>query len=247
MRMALAQAVHHARHRSVFQRRLADQPMMRSVLADLALEVEAAVALVMRLARAFDHPEDAAEAARARLLTPAVKYWVCKTAPAFIYEAMECLGGNGYVEESILPRLYREAPVNAIWEGSGNVMCLDVMRVLSHSASKTRVNALVDGAAAHAVLDALAGDAGDLPGAHEVADLVNATLSTGEREAHARAAVGHLALLAAAAALRWSAPEEIAELFARTRLRDRHDGMLGTGDISADEARVLLERALPLK
>ena len=104
---------------------------MRAVLADLALEVEGAVALVMRLSRAFDHAAaDPREAAYARLLTPAAKYWICKTAPGFIFEAMECLGGNGYVEESVLPRLYREAPVNAIWEGSGNVMCLDVLRAL---------------------------------------------------------------------------------------------------------------------
>ncbi len=131
MRMALAQAVHHCRYRSVFQKHLYDQPMMRAVLADLALEVEGAVALAMRLARAFDHAgTDPREAAYARIVTPAAKYWVCKTAPGFIYEAMECLGGNGYVEESVLPRLYREAPVNAIWEGSGNVMCLDVLRAL---------------------------------------------------------------------------------------------------------------------
>jgi putative acyl-CoA dehydrogenase len=113
----------------VFQKHLADQPMMQAVLAAMALEVEAATALVMRLARAFDLAAgDPLEAAYARVLTPAVKYWVCKTAPALIYEAMECLGGNGYVEESVLPRLYRAAPVNAIWEGSGNVMCLDVLR-----------------------------------------------------------------------------------------------------------------------
>jgi putative acyl-CoA dehydrogenase len=131
MRMAVAQAVHHCRCRSVFQRHLYDQPMMRAVLADLALEVEGAIALVMRLSRAFDSAAtDAREAAYARLVTPAAKYWICKTAPGFIYEAMECLGGNGYVEESVLPRLYREAPVNAIWEGSGNVMCLDVLRAL---------------------------------------------------------------------------------------------------------------------
>ena len=105
--------------------------MMRAVLADLALEVEGAVALVMRLARAFDRAAtDPHGRAYARLLTPAAKYWVCNTVPSFVYEAMECLGGNGYVEESVLPRLYREAPVNAIWEGSGNVMCLDVLRAL---------------------------------------------------------------------------------------------------------------------
>src|SRR5204863_75489 len=107
---------------------LADQPLMRGVLADMALASAAATALVMRLCRSFDlAATDPREAARARLLTPAVKFWVCKRAPAFVYEAMECLGGNGYVEESLLPRLYREAPVNAIWEGSGNVMCLGVL------------------------------------------------------------------------------------------------------------------------
>jgi len=104
MRMALVQAVHHCRHRNVFQKRLYDQPMMRAVLADMALEVEGAVALVMRLSRALDHAaDDAGEAAYARLITPAAKYRVCKSAPALVFEAMECLGGNGYVEESILP------------------------------------------------------------------------------------------------------------------------------------------------
>ncbi len=131
MRMALVQALHHCRHRNVFGKRLADQPMMRAVLADMALDVEAAVALVFRLSRALDRAAtDAREAAYARLLTPAVKFWICKLAPGLIFEAMESLGGNGYVEESLLPRLYREGPVNAIWEGSGNVMCLDVLRAL---------------------------------------------------------------------------------------------------------------------
>src|SRR5262249_30196408 len=119
MRMALAQAIHHARHRTVFQKRLIEQPLMQAVLPDMALALAAAAGLALRLARSFDRAADAPqEAARARLLTPAVKYWVCKTASGLIGEAMECLGGNGYVEESLLPRLYREAPVNAIWEGS---------------------------------------------------------------------------------------------------------------------------------
>jgi len=235
MRMALAQAIHHARHRTVFQKHLADQPMMRVVLADMALTVEAATALTMRLCRSFDLAgSDPHEAARARLLTPAVKYWVCKVAPGLIYEAMECLGGNGYVEESVLPRLYREAPVNAIWEGSGNVMCLDVLRAFEQ-----------DGPAAHAVLDALADDAGDLPGARDMADQIKTVLSAKLPEAMARAAVGRLALLAAAAALRWSAPLTVAELFARTWLHERHDAMLGASDIAADDAGDLLERALP--
>ena len=135
MRSGLAHALHHARHRSVFQKHLADQPLMQAVLSDMALHVEASIALVMRLCRAFDRaPVDAKEAAYMRLLTPAIKYWVCKSAPGFLYEAMECLGGNGYVEEGILARHYRESPVNAIWEGSGNVMCLDVLRALSREA-----------------------------------------------------------------------------------------------------------------
>ncbi|MEA2954878.1 MAG: putative acyl-CoA dehydrogenase, partial [Alphaproteobacteria bacterium] len=235
MRMAFAQALHHARYRSVFQKRLSDQPMMRAVLADMALEVEAATALVMRLARSFDlAAADPLEAARARLLTPAVKYWVCKTAPGFIYEAMECLGGNGYVEESLLPRLYREAPVNAIWEGSGNVMCLDVLRALAR-----------DRDAAQAVLHALASEAADLPGAREAADFVARAFSARDAEAEARAGVGRLALLAAAAALRGSAPPEVAELFASTRLRARHDALYGTEALGTGEAG-LLERALPV-
>ncbi len=117
------------------RKHLADQPLMQAVLSDMALHVEASIALVMRLCRSFDRaPDDAGEAAYMRLLTPAIKYWVCKSAPGFLYEAMECLGGNGYVEEGILARHYRESPVNAIWEGSGNVMCLDVLRALSREA-----------------------------------------------------------------------------------------------------------------
>ncbi|MGA7488472.1 MAG: acyl-CoA dehydrogenase family protein [Xanthobacteraceae bacterium] len=236
MRMALAQAIHHARHRTVFQKPLADQPLMRSVLADMALDAEAAAALVMRLARSFDLAAgDGREAARARLLTPAVKYWVCKTAPLFIDEAMECLGGNGYVEESILPRLYREAPVNAIWEGSGNVMCLDVLRALAH-----------EGDAAHVVLDALASEAGDLPGARTTAEFVAAALSADDAQARGRAAVGRLALLAAATALRRTSAPEVAELFARTRLADGHGAMYGSTSVLAPaDTRLVLERALP--
>src|SRR3954463_13188916 len=153
MRSGLAHALHHARHRSVFQKHLADQPLMQAVLADMALHVEATVALMMRLCQAFDRaPSNANEAAYMRLLTPAIKYWVCKSAPPFLYEAMECLGGNGYVEELPLARLYREAPVNAIWEGSGNVMCLDVLRALSREAE-----------AARAVLSELVRACADLP------------------------------------------------------------------------------------
>jgi len=236
MRMALAQALHNARHRIVFQKKLADQPMMRSVLADIALEVEGATALVMRLCRSFDLAAgDPREAARARLLTPAVKFWVCKRAPALVYEAMECLGGNGYVETSLLPRLYREAPVNAIWEGSGNVMCLDVLRALA-----------TEREAAQSVLESLAADTAGLDGAREAASAIEATLGRGDSEAHARAAVERLALLAASAALRASAPANVSGLFARTQLVGPRRVMFGTGDIAASEAVAMLERALPL-
>src|SRR5690606_8150383 len=132
MRMALAQAVHHARHRSAFGRLLAEQPLMRNVLADIAIEAEAALALSMRVARAVDAaPHDPAEAAFARIATAIGKYWICRRAPTVVNEAQECLGGAGYVEESLLPRLYRQAPLNSIWEGSGNIQCLDVLRALS--------------------------------------------------------------------------------------------------------------------
>ena len=232
MRMALAHAIHHARYRRVFQKRLADQPIMRVVLADMALVVEAATALVMRLARAFDLASaDEPEAARARLLTPAMKYWVCKIAPSLICEAMECLGGNGYVEESVLPRLYREAPVNAIWEGSGNVMCLDVLRAIAN-----------DRAASAAVIEAITGETADLPGGRDGARVLTGALAQGE--AGARGAVGRLAVLAAAAALRETAPE-VAELFARTRLKEESEPIFGVSNLHGAEASSMLDRALP--
>jgi putative acyl-CoA dehydrogenase len=231
MRMALAQAVHHCRYRSVFQRHLYDQPMMRAVLADLALEVEGAVALIMRLARAFDQAaSDPREAAFARLVTPAAKYWICKTAPSFIYEAMECLGGNGYVEESVLPRLYREAPVNAIWEGSGNVMCLDVLRALRR-----------DPEAADLLADLARNAAPLLEAGAELFPPMNEI----ESEAKARIAVGKLATLAAATALEASAPPSVTEAFVRTRLARQHAALYGADDIAAATAETLLQRALP--
>ena len=134
MRQALTQALHHCTHRQVGGRALVEQPLMGNVLADLALESEAALALTLRLAHALDQPHDPQQAHFVRLVTAVGKYWICKRAPTMIAEAAECLGGAGYVEESILPRLYREAPVNSIWEGSGNVQCLDVLRALAKEA-----------------------------------------------------------------------------------------------------------------
>jgi putative acyl-CoA dehydrogenase len=235
MRAALVQALHNARHRRVFGKFLADQPMMRSVMADLALELEGVLALVMRLCRAVDlSATDEREARLARLLTPAAKYWICKTAPLFAYEAMECLGGNGYVEESsILPRLFREAPVNAIWEGSGNVMCLDVLRAMR-----------TEGEGAQALLRQLVHRTSGLPCASEAGALIQNTLAGDEAEAQARAAVERLALLSAAAALDESA-SDVAALFARTRLAGRRGLSFGSSDLADDEAAMLLKRALP--
>lgn len=234
MRSGLAHALHHARHRTVFQKHLADQPLMQTVLADMALHVEASIALVMRLCRAFDQaPADPTEAAFMRLLTPAVKYWVCKSAPGFLYEAMECLGGNGYVEEGILARHYRESPVNAIWEGSGNVMCLDVLRALSR-----------EGEAASSVLQGLVQDTMGLSGAAETASFVIKTLLRPDNENVARQAVEALAMLAATAALSTVHPGH-AELFARNRLDARRGMMYGAADLTPEQCRGLLDRALP--
>ena len=133
MRQAVSQAAHHTAHRTAFQRKLIDQPLMANVIADMAVEAEAAARLALRLARAYDRPDDPAEAAFARVVTPAAKYWICKRGPMLAAEAMEALGGNGYVEDSMMPRLYREMPVNSIWEGSGNIMCLDVLRAADRS------------------------------------------------------------------------------------------------------------------
>jgi putative acyl-CoA dehydrogenase len=132
MRQALAQATHHAAHRRAFGHDLIDQPLMGNVLADLAIESEAATITMLRLARAYDaSATDEGEAIFRRLATAVSKYWICKRHPVFVGEALECLGGNGYVEESILPRLFRESPLNGIWEGSGNVICLDVLRAIA--------------------------------------------------------------------------------------------------------------------
>src|SRR5947208_8276748 len=234
MRSGLAHALHHARHRSVFQKHLADQPLMQAVLSDMALHVEASIALVMRLCRSFDRaPDDANEAAFMRLLTPAIKYWVCKSAPGFLYEAMECLGGNGYVEEAILARHYRESPVNAIWEGSGNVMCLDVLRALSREAD-----------AVVSVLQDLGEASQGLPGAGEAAQFIAKAFRRPDSERMARLAVEKLALLAAAAALNKVAPRS-AELFAATGLAVGTPSMSGAVDLANEDIRSLLQRALP--
>ncbi|CAH1671323.1 acyl-CoA dehydrogenase family protein [Chelatococcus asaccharovorans] len=234
LRMGTALAIHHAQHRSVFQRKLADQPAMRAVLADLALEQEAATAVALRLAASFDRAEKSPhEAARARVLTPVVKFALCKAAPGFLFEAMECLGGNGYIEDSPMPRLYREAPVNAIWEGAGNVMALDLMRAAGKEAEVVA-----------ATLVTLGEETRGLPGAAEAARDVEEALKDPQAEARARFAVTRLAALAATAALVGSAPAEIAEAYARTRLA-RAPWPLGANDLGTVTDR-LIGRALPL-
>jgi putative acyl-CoA dehydrogenase len=140
MRQAVVQAVHHASHRRAFQKHLVDQPLMRVVLADLVMEWLAATMMVMRVARAYDEAAgDEAAALFARLGVAVTKFWVNKRLPGLVYEAMECLGGSGYVEDSMLPRLYREAPLNSIWEGSGNVICLDVLRTIERTPAAMEV------------------------------------------------------------------------------------------------------------
>ncbi len=234
MRQALAQALHHTAHRSAFGRALRDQPLMRNVLADLAIESEAATALALRLARAFDaSAEDEAERAFARIATAVAKFQVCKRAPGLVVEAMECLGGNGYVEESLLPRLYREAPVNAIWEGSGNVVCLDVLRAsVREPASLPAVMAELRLArGADRTLDAWV-------------DGLEAELARPEEaELRARRSVERLALALQASLLVRHAPKAVADAFCASRLGD---GGLGFGTLPASvESGPILERSAP--
>ena len=230
MRHALAEALHHAAHRTAFQRRLADQPLMRAVLADLALEYEAAVALAMRLARAFDAGEagDPAEAAFRRLVTPAAKYWVCRRGPAFAAEAMEVLGGNGYVEEAPLGRVYREMPVNSIWEGSGNVMCLDLLRAIARAPEGVE-----------AIRAELRAAAGADPRYDAALRRLEGWLAAGVAEEEARRFAQALVLALQASLLLRFAPGFVAEGFCATRLGEE-GGVMGGGAFGA------LPRGLPL-
>ncbi len=231
MRQALAQALHHARHRIAFQKKLIDQPLMTNVLADLALESEAALVLTMRLARAYDENDDAALAFR-RVVTPAAKFWICKRTPAVTAEAMEVLGGSGYVEESIMPRLYREAPVNSIWEGSGNVMCLDVLRAIARTPDAVDV-------LRHEL------DAGGDARLKAFGEKLLARLGAPGRndEAQARVLARDLVLALQAALLVRHAPAAVADAFCASRLEGDNDafGLLPRGI----DMRAIVERAAP--
>jgi putative acyl-CoA dehydrogenase len=234
MRFAVASAIHHTEHRDVAGKKLVDQPLMMQVLADLALECEAATAVSFRLARAFDRSSDQRAAAWRRLMTPVTKYWVCKVAAPVIAEAMECHGGNGYVEEAPLARLYREAPVNAIWEGSGNVMALDVLRVLKREPE-----------VAETVMDELRqASKGDrhLEAAHRrIEDILHEPRYLDSR---ARLLVEGLATLAAGTIMRAHMPTSLADAFIASRMGGLPRHTYGSGIDWAD-ARAIISRASP--
>jgi putative acyl-CoA dehydrogenase len=235
MRLALAIAIHHCRHRRAFGRALVDQPVMAVVLADMALDVEAATALAFRLARAFDRAaSDPAEGAWLRVMTAATKYWNCKIAPALGYEAMECLGGNGYVEDGLAARLYRELPLNAIWEGSGNVMCLDLRRSLVREGDKVA-----------AVLTELRNlSAGERRLQLAIENLETQLGEAAADERTARAATERLARTAAAALLHAHAPPVVADAFLAARIDAPFASTYGSGPPQpASEA--IIDRAFP--
>ena len=232
MRQAVVQATHHAAHRAAFGKRLLEQPLMENVLADLCVESEAATVLMMRLARAYDAGAHEAQHRFARLATAVGKYWVCKRAPAHVAEALECLGGAGYVEESVLARLYREVPVNSIWEGSGNVMCLDVLRVMGRDAESVAVFFAEVGRGDDPRLDAF------------TAALRRELEDFDDLERRARRLVERMALaLQGALLVRHGAPA-VAEAFCASRLAGHHGLAFGTLPPGIDCAGIV-ERARP--
>ncbi|MCZ7589453.1 MAG: acyl-CoA dehydrogenase family protein [Gaiella sp.] len=223
MRRAVAEATHHAAHRAAFGRLLADQPLMQNVLADLCLDSEAATATALRLARAFDESDHAFR----RLATAVCKYWVCKATPPLVAEALECLGGNGYVEESSLPRLYRESPVNSVWEGSGNVNCLDVLRALEREPESLE--------AFRCELESARGGNRHLDVALDGLDAALDALD----EAAARRLVERLALCLQGSLLVRYAPAEVADAFCATRLGGEGGRAYGTLPGGVDTAAIV--------
>ena len=236
MRQAVARAVHHARHRAAFGALLVDQPLMRNVLVDLALETEAATTLSLRLAHAVDE----GDSAFSRLAVAVSKYWVCKRTAPVVAEALECLGGNGYVEENGLARLYREAPLNSIWEGSGNVNALDVLRAVSRepAAVEAFVGEIKGGLGHSAALD------GAITGVQDVVRYA----ATPDAAVGARRVVETLAVTLQAALLAQHAPSEVSDAFVASRLAGGHGHTLGTldGPVVKASADRILERALQL-
>jgi putative acyl-CoA dehydrogenase len=235
MRGALDIALNHANQRRVFGQLLIRQPLMQNVLADLALEIEAATALTMRLARSIDRREtDASEAAFLRLMTPVAKYWICKRCPMFCAEAMEAFGGNGYVEETPLTRFFRESPLNSIWEGSGNIMCLDVLRAVAREECR------------HALsreLDAANNANGDYD--RFVQRLLDDLSRSQPSERDARRVTQNVALAVQASLLARFAPTLVSDAFCASRLRDTVPAAFGQLDSNVD-LQSLLKRAWPL-
>ena len=238
MRQAVVQALHHTAHREAFGARLAEQPAMRNVLADLALESEAAMVMAMRLAQGFDQAAaDPSAEGFVRLATAVTKFWICKRAPTVVAEAMECLGGNGYVEDSVMPRLYREAPVNGIWEGTGNVICLDVMRTIER---------MPDSLAAF--LDSVrAAKGADKRLDAYMKDLQSAlvAVSANSDDGRARQIVEMLALAWQASLLVQDAPPALADAFCASRLGGAGGRTLGILPTGADTSAIV-ERAWPV-
>ncbi|WP_019652562.1 isovaleryl-CoA dehydrogenase [Variovorax atrisoli] len=235
MRQALAIALNHASQRMAFGKPLIDQPLMKNVLADLALESEAATALAIRLARAFDHQSDEHERLMARLLTPVAKFWICKRGSAFAQEAMECLGGNGYVEEGgegIMARIYREIPLNSIWEGAGNIMALDLLRGLRKGDAVAALEKeLAPARGRHAALDRLA-------------DALPARIEAMASEAEARRLAQDVALAVQAALLVQTAPPAVAHAFCASRLAGDWGHAFGTLAAGTDFDSII-QRAQP--
>jgi putative acyl-CoA dehydrogenase len=234
MRQGVAQATWHATHRAVFGKPLDEQPLMANVLADLALESEAATASALRLARSYEAPAgDEHENLLQRLLTPIVKYWTCKRAPQHAAEALECLGGNGFVEESGMARLFRQSPVNGVWEGSGNVICLDVLRAMAREPD-----------ALEAYWSEVAqASSGDARLARAIDDL-HVDLSEPETlEPRARSLVERMAVVFQASLLVRFAPEAIADAFCASRLGGAGAGVFGTLPAGTDTAAILRRHA----
>ncbi len=236
-RAAVAQALHHCSQRSAFGTVLNQQPLMQNVLADLVLESEGSLALTMRMARAMDQrATDLHEDRLARLLTAVGKYWICKRTPQHAYEAMECIGGSGVMEDSPFPRLFRESPVNAIWEGSGNVQCLDVLRAMHKTPDVVQAffSELARARGGHALLD------------RYVADLQRAFTDLSDLEYRARDVVGRMALAVQAALLVQHAPSVVSDAFCASRLggdNQHHYGTLPRGvDCAAIIARATPQR-----
>jgi putative acyl-CoA dehydrogenase len=234
MRAALSQAMHHASLRAAFGKLLRRQPLMMNVLADLALESEAATALSLRLARAFDAQQDEAEGLLRRLLTPVAKLWICKRCPTFVAEAMEVLGGNGYVEEGPMPRLFRQSPLNSIWEGSGNVMCLDTLRALAkHPKSAEALAAeLAPALGKNAAFD------------RHVARLQDELRDSDGIETRARRLTQDIALAMQGALLLRFAPAAVSEAFCASRLAGDWGEVFGTLAKNTD-FETILQRAWP--